>query len=113
MRMGCAGAGGDAIFSVIYAVRDAKIAIIVDKRNAPTSSPAFYSAVGNAPALFRQLACFVRFFQMAFAGFLGSQVAHLHTQIGGQNIATGAHIVAVAVAAVEMDDDPVGNRHIN
>ena len=113
MRMGCAGACGDAIFSVIYAVRHAKIAIIVNKRDTAASGPAFYRTVGNASALFGQLACFFRFLDMAFACLLGSQFAHIRTQIRGEDIAASTHIIAVAVAAVEMDDNAVGNWHIN
>ena len=71
MRMGCAGTGRDTVICVVNAIRNANIAIVVDKGDATASGPAFHRAVGNAAALIRQFAGFGSFFQMAFACFLG------------------------------------------
>ena len=113
MRMFCAGAGRDAIIGVVNAVGQAKIAAVVDKRDAARCGPCLYRAVGNAAPLVRTFLGFCGFFKMAFACFLRGKVQQFCAQAWGEYIAARAGIVGIAIAAVDMDNDPVGHRHID
>ena len=61
----------------------------------------------------RQFAYFGGLVQIAFAGFFRCEIQHLGAQARRKDIATGAQIVAVAIAAIQMDDDTFRQRHIN
>ena len=113
MCMPTAGAGRDAVIGVINAVGQAHIAAIVDEGDPARCCPAFHRAVGNAAALVGQFKRFGGLVEIAFAGFFRREIQHLGAQARRKDVAAGAQIVAVAIAAIQMDDDPVRHRHIN